>query len=175
MYSETLKLYAVLTRFDHRLVLAESCTAGRVAAELGGIPGVSNYFCGSLVVYRNDSKARWLGIDPAMLDDPNLGPVSPQVTQALAEMAIQKTPEATVAGAITGHLGPAAPPALDGIVYCAIATRDGRIPSVCKRFRLEMPPPRDAQDIEGRRARQDQAARHLIATLIEFLEPAPTT
>lgn len=170
MYSETSVLYASLRRFDHRLVLAESCTAGLVASHLGGIPGVSNHFCGSLVVYRNDSKTRWLGIDPAMLQDPDIGPVSQQVTIALAVSALAQTPEATLAGAITGHLGPQSPEHLDGTVYCAVASRDPRFNAICKRFQLQEPSPLDSQDIERRRNRQTEAARHLIATLIEFIE-----
>lgn len=170
VYSETSKLYAVLKRFDERLVLAESCTAGMVAAQLGGIPGVSDRFCGSLVVYRNDSKIRWLGIDPALLDDPTIGPVSSQVTEALARSALARTPEATIAGAITGHLGPGAPADLDGIVYVAIAFRDESIGTFCDRSLLTSPPPVDGYDTERRRTRQAEAAHHMISTLIKQIE-----
>lgn len=170
MYSETLVLYASLQRFDHRLVLAESCTAGRVAAELGGIPGVSNYLCGSLVVYRNDSKIRWLGIEPAVIEDPHHGPVSEAVTISLAESALLKTPEATLAGAITGHLGPGAPANLDGIVYCAIAVRNEKPTAICKQYRLEAPTPKNSDDITARCLRQENAAKLMITTLIDFLK-----
>lgn len=170
VYSESAKLYAVLKRFDQRLVLAESCTAGLVAALLGAIPGISECFCGSLVVYRNDSKIRWLGIDPAKLDDPAIGPVSPQVTEALARAALTRTPEATVAGAITGHLGPGAPSALDGVVYCAIAFRDESIGTFCDRSLLASPPPVDGHDMERRRSRQTEGANRMISFLLEHLE-----
>lgn len=170
MYSETLILYASLQRLAHRLVLAESCTAGRVAAELGGIPGVSNHLCGSLVVYRNDSKIRWLGIDPAILEDPDHGPVSEAVTLLLAKSALLKTPEATIAGAITGHLGPGVPAHLDGFVYCAIAVREERTPAICKQYRLEHPSPKDSQDFAARYVRQVYAAKLMITTLIQFFE-----
>jgi nicotinamide-nucleotide amidase len=173
VYSESVKLYALLQQFDQRLVLAESCTAGLVAAELGRIPGISNHFCGSLVVYRNDAKVRWLGIDPAVLEDPEIGPVSPRVTESLAVSALRTTPEATLAGAITGHLGPGAPESLDGIVYCAIATRAERIPGVCTRLRLETPRPKDQNDFEGRARRQAEAAKHMIMTLQKFLDREP--
>jgi PncC family amidohydrolase len=170
VYSETLNLYASLRRFEHRLVLAESCTAGLVAAELGGIPGVSNCLCGSLVVYRNDSKIRWAGIEPAVLEDPNVGPVSDVVTAALAQSALQRTPEATLSGAITGHLGPGSPEHLDGIVYCAVAVRNKTLAAICKEYRLSSPSPKSSQDIAARCARQTQAAKLMIMTLIEFLE-----
>lgn len=173
MYSETLILYASLQRFNHRLVLAESCTAGLVAAELGGIPGISNHLCGSLVVYRNDSKIRWLGIDPATLEDTHVGPVSETVTLALAESALQRTPEATLAGAITGHLGPGAPEHLDGIIYCAIAMREETgtevAHAICKEYRLSHPSPKNALDIAARSARQTQAAKLMITSLADFL------
>ena len=35
------------------------------------------------------------------------------------------TPEAMFSAAITGHLGPAAPPELDGVIYVAVAQRLG--------------------------------------------------
>ena len=61
---------------DLKLVLAESCTCGRIAATLGALPGISSYLCGSQVVYRNLSKQQWLGVDAQILDDPEHGPVS---------------------------------------------------------------------------------------------------
>jgi PncC family amidohydrolase len=169
VYSESSKLYADLKRFGHRLVLAESCTAGRVASELGRLPGISDCFCGSFVVYRNDSKARWLGIEPDLLNDPAIGPVSHPVTEALALSALSHTPEATIAAAITGHLGPGAPPALDGIVYCAVAFRDPSIPRRCVPYQLASPAPRDERDIERRESRQAEAAQQLMKTLSQLL------
>jgi PncC family amidohydrolase len=174
VYSETLKLHEALRRSNHRLVLVESCTAGMVAAELGQIPGISNYLCGSLVVYRNDSKAKWLGISQAWLDDPKIGPVSLQVTEALARSALDRTPEATIAAAITGHLGPGSPPDLDGVIYGGVAIRslesspDESTPIV-KTIQLCNPPPIHTKDIEGRRARQTEAMQRLIDLLIDRL------
>ena len=37
---------------SRRVVLAESCTAGLVSAALAQVPGVSEFHCGSAVVYR---------------------------------------------------------------------------------------------------------------------------
>ena len=48
---------------DQKVVFAESCTCGMAAALLGEVPGISNYFCGSQVVYRDLSKIDWLGVD----------------------------------------------------------------------------------------------------------------
>jgi nicotinamide mononucleotide (NMN) deamidase PncC len=73
------------------------------------------------VTYRNETKTAYLAIDPKVLKRP--GPVSELVARQMAEAVLSRTPEATVAASITGHLGPNAPPKLDGRVYVAIAFR----------------------------------------------------
>lgn len=109
-----------------QLVCVESCTAGLVAATLAKWPGISSWLCGSLVVYQTDIKYQWLGISPALLHDPSIGPVSKQVTERLALEVLEKTPPATISVAVTGHLGPGAPEALDGFVFIALAQRKNR-------------------------------------------------
>ena len=104
-----------------RLVLAESCTAGMIAASLGSVPGISQHFCGSAVVYRERTKMAWLEIDPGLLRQ--FSDVSPQVTQALARNVLERTDEATLALGITGHLGPDAPVGQDGVVHIAVCLR----------------------------------------------------
>ncbi len=146
-----------------RLVLAESCTAGLVAAELGNIPGISEFLCGSMVVYRTLTKSAWLGISSEALADPAIGPVSALVTIALAKAVLQKTPEATIAAAITGHLGPGSPPEMDGQLFLAFVRREinGDLSHVesCK---LSSPPPADLLDVLGRSVRQKEAALKLL-------------
>jgi nicotinamide-nucleotide amidase len=158
-----------LAEGEHRLVLVESCTAGMVAASLGQIPGISKYFCGSWVVYREASKQQWLGIDQALLEDPQRGPVSQQVTELLAKAALDRTPEATIAAAITGHLGPAAPRPLDGKIYSAVQGRDWLQRRDAEGW-LSSPAPRDHDDWEARRHRQTEATRHLLRQLLLFLQ-----
>lgn len=69
--------------------LAESCTAGGVAARLAGVPGASRVLRGGLVVYMTDTKVALLGIDPSLLDaNP---PVSEPVTRAMAVAARERT------------------------------------------------------------------------------------
>lgn len=164
-----------LRNAGHRVVLAESCTAGNVAAQLGQLPGISEFLCGSMVVYRNDSKAEWLGISRALLDDPTIGPVSAEVTLALAQSVLQRTPEATLGAAITGHLGPGAPAGYDGCVYCAIVDREDPDHPAQRALRLQSPEPRDAGDLGARRVRQEEATEALIAFLIEWLAGQGTT
>lgn len=164
-----------LRNAGHRVVLAESCTAGNVAAQLGQLPGISEFLCGSMVVYRNDSKAEWLGISRALLDDPTIGPVSAEVTLALAQSVLQRTPEATLGAAITGHLGPGAPAGYDGCVYCAIVDREDPDHPAQRALRLQSSEPRDAGDLGARRVRQEEATEALIAFLIEWLAGQGTT
>ncbi len=161
-------LYAMLTRVrdrlqvrGDRLVLAESCTAGLVAAELGLIPGISEFLCGSMVVYRTQTKASWLGISPEDLADPAIGPVSATVTMALAEAILVKTPEATISAAITGHLGPGSPLEMDGQLFFSFRRRGRDIygdSSNAESYQLSSPPPADSLDLLGRGARQKEAA-----------------
>lgn len=106
-----------------RLVLAESCTSGLAAAALGTVPGISNWFCGSAVVYRTGTKAVWLGVDPPGFRPPEPDCVGPQTSKSLASALLAKTPEADVAAAISGHLGPNAPSELDGCSFTAVLSK----------------------------------------------------
>lgn len=102
-----------------RLVLAESCTCGMAAALIGGVPGASDVFCGSAVTYREEAKVGWLGVEQAALR--RFTAESREVTEQMARLVLQRTPEANWAAAITGHLGPNAPVELDGHVFVSLA------------------------------------------------------
>jgi PncC family amidohydrolase len=106
-----------LHRTGTRVVFAESCTAGWCSALLSVVPGISAFLCGSLVTYQNESKAAWLHVSPADLDCPEIGPVSETVARQMCMGALSCTPHARLAMSVTGHLGPNAPPPLDGVVY----------------------------------------------------------
>ena len=164
LYSMLLRVRDSLKARGDRLVLAESCTAGQVAADLGKIPGISEFLCGSMVVYRTPTKKAWLGISSDLLENSSIRPVSAQVTLALAESILDRTPEATVAAGITGHLGPFAPPWLDGQVYCAFVRRGVKSePEDVKSLTLLSPHAADLNDIAGRAARQKEAAFALLS------------
>lgn len=124
IYTKVLEVIRLLRESRKRIVLAESCTGGAVAANFTMVPGVSEVFCGSMVVYRNDSKTQWLGLDPAMLADPEIGPVSPQTSELLARRVLAHTPEADFALAITGHFGPDAPVHLNRRIFIALVRRE---------------------------------------------------
>jgi PncC family amidohydrolase len=111
----------LLADSNRKVVFAESCTGGLVSATLTRIPGISDYHCGGMVVYRNATKRAYLDIPPKLLAD--AGPVSREVAGLMARRVLTKTPEADLALAVTGHLGPGAPAGLDGLVFVAIAAR----------------------------------------------------
>lgn len=116
------EIVRLLRQRNQRLVLAESCTAGLIAATFSRLPGVSDVLAGSAVVYQPETKSTWLNVGVRMLAD--AGVVSREVAEAMANGVLAVTPHAAVALSITGHLGPGAPPELDGIAWCSIAQRD---------------------------------------------------
>jgi nicotinamide-nucleotide amidase len=144
-----------------RFVFAESCTSGLAAAVLGRQAGISAYFCGSLVSYRNKSKQNWLEVGQGLLQDDN--PVSEVVAKAMAAGALSKTEEADVAISITGHLGPDAPQELDGLVIIGISIRneDGNASSVAHAFRLTS---------ESREQRQQEATLLFLKVVAQTLQ-----
>ncbi|MCA9191656.1 MAG: CinA family protein [Planctomycetales bacterium] len=151
-----------------RVVLAESCTAGNVAASLACIPGISRCLCGSFVVYRCDSKSRWLSVPELMLDNSVDGPVSERVTQQMAWNALRLTPEADISIAVTGELGPGVVPvSKDGLVYISIADASGI--RITEDYRLKLPTPGSQTDFIQRKARRDEATQLVLRRLGKYL------
>ncbi|MEO1618050.1 MAG: nicotinamide-nucleotide amidohydrolase family protein [Planctomycetota bacterium] len=106
------------------LVLAESCTAGLIAATLSKTPGASAWLAGALVVYQEASKSAWLGVDAETIEEQTA--VSAPVAHQMVTGALQQTPHASLAAAVTGHLGPNAPEGFDGKLFIAVCRRGGR-------------------------------------------------
>jgi len=156
-------LFQSLIASKQNLVLAESCTGGLIAATLARMPGISEYLAGSFVVYQIDSKVRWLGVSPDLIAAENV--VSEQVAASMAERALICTPHASVALGITGHLGPGAPPELDGVVWIAVRATDGR--SVTQQLRL--PPQANLSNLQLRHYRQQMATEQALVMLQDFL------
>jgi PncC family amidohydrolase len=115
------QLAKALKRKDVKVVFAESCTGGLIAATLAQVPGISDWLCGSAVTYRSDTKRQWLGVSGENLI--RRGPVSATIAREMAVGVLDKTPEADWSASVTGHLGPDAPRRLDGVVYIGIALR----------------------------------------------------
>src|SRR6188508_3293676 len=98
------KAFQLLKQRGQVLVTAESCTAGLIAATLSRVPGMSVCLAGSFVVYQVDSKVAWLDLPADLIERCDV--VSAEVAESMAQQALQKTPHATMAISITGHLGP---------------------------------------------------------------------
>jgi PncC family amidohydrolase len=148
-----------------RLVLAESCTGGLVAATLARIPGISEWLCGSAVVYRLDTKHYWLDVPHELFDAPGPGVVSREVAEAMARGALARTPEAHVAAAITGHLGPNAPDDQDGLIWMAVALRDRAMVTTVTQRLSDVASP----GLTVRESRQRSAAVSLLAMIADSL------
>lgn len=107
---------------NHKTITAaESLTAGEFQAALGDVPGVSEVFKGGFVTYSKETKASFLGIDPAALD--KHGVVSEYCALQMAEQA-RKLADTDFAVSFTGVAGPdkledKAP----GTVWIALAQR----------------------------------------------------
>ena len=97
------ELARLLTASELRLVTAESCTGGLIAATLTEIAGSSTWFEGGFVTYRLSAKERMLGVPAALLA--REGAVSEPVARAMAEGALHAS-DSHVSVAVTGLAGP---------------------------------------------------------------------
>ena len=106
-----------------RIVTAESCTAGLVAAAITAIPGSSDVFDRGFVTYSNRAKEEMLGVPGDLIAD--LGAVSEGVARMMAEAAL----EASIAVSVTGIAGPGGgtPMKPVGTVHFATARANGAI------------------------------------------------
>ena len=89
-----------------RLVTAESCTGGLIAATCTDMAGSSDWFERGFVTYSNAAKTECLDVPQALLAAH--GAVSAEVAQAMALGALRHS-EAQLAVAVTGIAGPGHP------------------------------------------------------------------
>lgn len=75
--------------YQLRVVTAESCTAGLVAATLGDMPGCGSWFECGFVTYSPEAKFRFLGVKPETVEKFNL--TSEQVAREMVEGAFCAT------------------------------------------------------------------------------------
>ena len=139
-----------------RLVVAESCTGGLMAARITERPGSSAYFAGGIVSYADEAKVGVLDVDPELIA--RHGAVSPEVADAMARGALRRL-NADTAVAITGVAGPGggteAKPV--GYVCWSVKADDGR--AVARDVQL----PGDRGEI---RDRSTTVAMHLLRRLL---------
>jgi nicotinamide-nucleotide amidase len=141
------------------LACAESITGGGVGARITGVPGASEVFIGSGVVYRNDAKAGVLGVLKETLKGP--GPVSEECAREMAAGA-RRVFASDLGLSLTGAAGPeshgGAPP---GVIWVAL---DGDEVTHARGFKV--PGERDRVRRWAEQAALDLVRRHLEGRLL---------
>jgi nicotinamide-nucleotide amidase len=136
------------------LACAESITGGGVGARITSVPGASQGFVGSAVVYTNGAKSGVLGVSPETLDD--AGPVSEACAREMA-VGTRRLFGTDLGVALTGAAGPephgGSPP---GVIWIAL---DGDDVAHARGFRV--PGERDRVRRWAEQAALDLVRRHL--------------
>ncbi len=119
-----------------RIVTAESCTGGLVAAALCAIPGATDVFERGFVAYSNRAKQEMLGVSGDLIAD--LGAVSEPIARMMAEGAVENS-HAHLSVAITGVAGPGGGTPLKpvGTVHFATARANQSVQHRMEMFELE--------------------------------------
>jgi len=156
----------LLKQRNDRLVVAESCTGGGLAALLTEVPGASAVFLGGWITYANEMKMHELAVTREILD--RHGAVSTQCAQAMAQGALRaardvaRPPGQLHALAVTGIAGPDggsdAKPV--GTVFIARATADPGAPMESAEIEV-----RRFLFRGGREAVRERSARMALAML----------
>jgi nicotinamide-nucleotide amidase len=122
--TEAEEVYRILFEKNMKLVTAESCTGGMIAAAITDIAGSSNVFDRGFVTYSNLAKTDQLGVPAELIV--RHGAVSEPVAIAMAEGALRHS-AADIAISVTGVAGPgggtAAKPV--GLVYFGYSDSSG--------------------------------------------------
>jgi nicotinamide-nucleotide amidase len=105
---------------QRKIVFAESCTGGLIAAAMTEIPGSSQVVERGFVVYSNSAKQQLLNVPKDLID--RFGAVSEPVAIAMAQGALQAAQGlAHLSIAVTGVAGPGGTPTKpEGLVHIAV-------------------------------------------------------
>lgn len=124
LLSSSENLLEAYRRAGLRIVTAESCTGGLIAALLTEIAGSSDVMERGFVTYSNDAKQECLGVPLGTLEAH--GAVSAETAQVMAEGALAQS-HADVALSVTGVAGPGGGSAEKpvGLVFFGLARRGG--------------------------------------------------
>ena len=132
MSAETEKLAAAVLATCRgkklKIVTAESCTGGLIAANLTAIAGSSDVVERGFVTYTNEAKTEMLGVPAPLFSSGSVGAVSEEVARAMAEGALKHS-RADIAVSVTGIAGPGGetPGKPVGLVHLAAARKGGKV------------------------------------------------
>ena len=125
-------LYSLAIKLRSKIVSAESCTAGLLAASLTELPGSSIFYEQGYITYSNHSKIRVLGVENKTLK--KYGAVSEEVAKEMAGGALKRS-KSTIAISITGIAGPGGSDFKpEGLVCFAVAQENGNIRTETKKY-----------------------------------------
>jgi nicotinamide-nucleotide amidase len=147
---------AALLREGHRLALAESCTAGLLAARLADPPGASGYLAGGIVAYSNDAKIELLRVPAELIE--RHGAVSPEVAEAMADGALARF-NGDLGVGITGIAGPEGGSEEKPVGYLCVCVKASSGAKIARDIVL----PGDRAEIRDRSA---TLAMHLLRRLL---------
>ncbi len=117
-------LLTAAKRGGYKIVTAESCTGGLIAASLAAVPGASAALERGFVTYSNEAKIELLGVPAELIE--RKGAVSQEVALAMVDGALKHSP-GDIAVAVTGIAGPdgGSEEKPVGLVHIAAAKRGG--------------------------------------------------
>lgn len=150
--SNLAKLVETYRRRHWRIVTAESCTGGMIAASLTEIAGSSEIFDRGFVTYSNAAKTELLNVPESVID--RHGAVSAEVAQAMAKGALARA-NADVALSVTGIAGPGggSPDKPVGLVFLACISKT-------------RPPVVEQRNFAGNRVRIREQARECALDML---------
>lgn len=130
-------IHEILIKNKKTLVCCESCTGGYLGKIITDMPGSSEYFLGSMVVYSNEAKRIILGVKEETLE--RYGAVSKECAEEMVEGLIKKI-SADYGISITGIAGPSGGSEEKpvGTVYIGIKT-----PNITKVHKIFYPSTRE--------------------------------
>ncbi|MCB9987538.1 MAG: CinA family protein [Rhodospirillales bacterium] len=119
-----LEIFERLKQRGWMIAVAESCTAGLVAARIADVPGASDFLDRGFVTYSNQAKMEMLEVPPVLIE--TRGAVSAEVAEAMAGGALRAS-RAKIAVSVTGIAGPGggSDEKPVGLVHIGVATWDG--------------------------------------------------
>lgn len=125
LYSAAYRVLHLAKDKNLTIASAESLTAGLISSALAEIPGASQVLLGAVVSYSITIKEHVLGVDKTILDTPELGAVSAECAQQMAE-GLSHLMGANFSISATGIAGPTGeePGKPVGTVYLGLCVRD---------------------------------------------------